>query len=136
MPSGYQKALLIRQFTAFFGVGVAAAVAHYGVLIGLVEAGGIDPVTATLLGYVAGGLVSYALNRRLTYASDRPHAEAGWRFAVVAAVGFGLTGAFMHAFTRWLSIPYLPAQLATTGIVLFWSFVAHKVWTFRGGVVP
>jgi putative flippase GtrA len=121
--------------TAFVGVGILAAVAHYGVLIGLVEAGGFDPVPATLLGYVAGGLVSYGLNRRLTYASDRPHGEAGWRFAVVAAVGFALTGGFMHVFTHWLGAPYLPAQLVTTGIVLVWSFLAHKLWTFRG-VVP
>jgi putative flippase GtrA len=136
MRSRHPRALLTRQFSAFFGVGVVAAVVHYGVLIGLVEAGGLDPVPATLLGYIAGGVVSYALNRRLTYASDRPHVEAGWRFAVVAAVGFGLTGAFMHGFTRWFGVPYLPAQVVTTGIVLFWSFVAHKLWTFRGGVVP
>jgi putative flippase GtrA len=127
---------LPRQMGAFAGVGVLAAVAHYGVLIGLVEAGGIGPVPATLLGYVAGGILSYILNRRLTYASDRPHAEAGWRFAVVAGVGFLLTGGFMHVFTDRLGAPYLPAQLVTTAIVLFWSFLAHKLWTFRGGVVP
>ena len=121
---------LSRQMAAFVAVGAVAAVVHYGVLIAMVEAGGSDPVAATLTGYVAGGLVSYALNRRLTYASDRPHAQAGWRFALVAAVGFGLTGAFMHVFTRWLGAPYLPAQLATTGIVLFWTFAANKLWTF------
>jgi putative flippase GtrA len=122
--------------TAFAGIGVLAAVAHYGVLIGLVEAGGFDPVPATLLGYVAGGVLSYTLNRRVTYASDRPHAETGWRFAVVAGIGFVLTGAFMHVFTNWLGAPYLPAQIVTTGIVLFWSFLANKLWTFRGGAVP
>lgn len=121
---------LLRQFGAFFGVGIAAAVVHYGALVALVEGAGIGPVSATLAGYVAGGILSYALNRRLTYGSTRSHAEAGWRFAVVAGVGFLLTGAFMHAFTAWLGIPYLPAQVATTGIVLFWSFVAHKLWTF------
>jgi putative flippase GtrA len=136
MESRRASAVLTRQLSSFFGVGLLAAIAHYGVLIGLVEAGGIAPVPATLLGYVAGGLVSYVLNRRLTYASDRPHAEAGWRFAVVAAVGFALTGVFMHVFTGWLGAPYLPAQLVTTGIVLFWSFIAHKLWTFRGGAVP
>ena len=121
---------LSRQFAAFFGVGVVAAIAHYGLLIGLVEAGGIEPVPAALVGYLAGGAVSYGLNRRLTYASDRPHKEATWRFAAVAAVGFVLTWAFMHGFTGWLGAPYLPAQLATTGIVLFWSFLANKFWTF------
>ena len=27
-------------------------------------------------------------------------------------------------------LPYLPAQVLTTGVVLVWSFVAHKLWTF------
>ena len=106
-----------RQFAAFFGVG-------------LVEGGVARPVPATLAGYVAGGLVSYALNRRHTYRSRRPHAEAGWRFALVALVGFGLTGGLMHAFTDVLGAPYLPAQVLTTGIVLLWSFAAHRLWTF------
>ena len=130
MRSASRIAPLTRQFASFSGVGLAAAVVHYGFLIALVEGARADPVPATLTGYVAGGLVSYALNRRLTYASTRPHTEAGWRFAVVAAVGFVLTGLFMHLFTRWLGAPYLPAQLVTTGIVLFWSFIAHKLWTF------
>jgi putative flippase GtrA len=121
---------LSRQFAAFSGVGVAAAVVHYGLLLALVELAGWDPVAATLVGYVSGGVVSYALNRRLTYASDRPHAEATWRFAVVALVGFMLTGLLMQAFTGWLGVPYIPAQLVTTGIVLFWSFIANRVWTF------
>jgi putative flippase GtrA len=123
-------ALLARQFTAFFGVGLVAAVAHYGLLIALVEGGGLHPVPATLAGYVAGGLVSYALNRRHTYTSRRPHREATWRFALVAFVGFLLTWLFMHAFTIRLGAPYLPAQLVTTGIVMLWSFLAHKAWTF------
>ncbi len=121
---------LSRQFVAFFSVGVLAAVVHYGLLIALVELAGWRPVAATLAGHAAGGLASYVLNRRLTYASARPHAEATWRFAVVAFVGFLLTGFLMQAFTAWLGAPYIPAQLVTTGVVLFWSFAAHRAWTF------
>ena len=121
---------LSRQFAAFFGVGLAAAMAHYGLLILLVEGGGFHPVPATLAGYVAGGLVSYVLNRRHTYRSSRPHREATWRFAVVAFVGFLLTWFLMHAFTVWMGGPYLPAQVITTGVVMLWSFMAHKIWTF------
>lgn len=124
---------LLRQFPAFFGVGLIAAIVHYGTLVAGVEGLGLDPVPATLAGYVLGGIVSYLLNRRHTYASDRPHAEAGWRFAVVAAVGFVLTFGFMHLFvTRW-GLPYLPMQVVTTGIVLVWSFLAHRFWTFGTG---
>jgi putative flippase GtrA len=121
---------LVRQLGAFAGVGLAAAAVHYGLLIGLVETGHAGPVPATLAGYVAGGVVSYALNRRLTYASDRAHREALWRFALVAFVGFLLTWLVMQVFTGWLDAPYIPAQLVTTGIVLVWSFLAHKLFTF------
>jgi len=121
---------LTRQFAAFFGVGLAAALAHYGLLILLVEAGGSHPVPATLVGYVAGGSVSYGLNRRHTYKSSRPHREATWRFALVAFVGFLLTWLLMHVLVEWLGGPYLPAQIMTTGVVMMWSFMAHKIWTF------
>jgi putative flippase GtrA len=121
---------IARQFAAFFGVGLAAAVVHYGLLVALVEGRLASPVPATLAGYIAGGLVSYALNRTHTYRSDRPHREATWRFALVALVGFLLTWLFMHIFTIWLGAPYIPAQLVTTGIVMLWSFLAHRAWTF------
>ena len=121
---------LARQFATFSGVGLVAAVVHFGVLIALVEGTATEAVRAALAGFVAGAIVSYVLNRRLTYRSDRPHREATWRFAVVATVGFLLTWALMAAFTRGLGAPYLPAQLVTTGIVLFWTFIANKLWTF------
>ena len=88
------------------------------------------PAPATLAGYVAGGLVSYALNRRHTYASDRPHGEAGWRFTLVAGVGFLMTFASMSLLHDVLGLHYLPAQVLTTGAVLVWSFLAHKLFTF------
>ncbi len=123
---------LARQFTTFFGVGLVAAFVHFGVLVGLVEMFGVRPVPATLAGYLTATVVSYILNRRLTYASDRPQAEAAWRFCVVAGIGFLLTGLLMALFIR-IAGPayYFPAQVLTTGIVLFWHFVGHKLWTFR-----
>ncbi len=121
---------LARQFSRFFGVGLAAAAVHYGTLIALVEFAGVAPVPATLAGYVAGGVVSYGLNRRHTYQTERGHFDAGWRFALVAGVGFLFTWGLMHGFVDRLGWPYLPAQIVTTGIVLLWSFGAHKLFTF------
>ena len=121
---------LARQVSAFAVVGVFAAVAHYGALITLVEGFGWQAVPATLVGYVAGGIVSYLLNRRHTFASDRPHEEAGWRFALVAGIGFCLTWVAMHLLHDRAGMQYLLAQLVTTGVVLVWSFAANKFWTF------
>lgn len=121
---------LLAQFATFFGVGAIATAIHYAVLIGLVELAGIAAVPAALVGYCTGGAASYWLNRTKTFVSDRPHLEAGWRFAVVMAIGFLLTLALMKLFVERLGAPYLPAQIVTTGIVLIWNFIAHKFWTF------
>jgi putative flippase GtrA len=128
--------LIARQFSAFVIVGLIAAVAHYGTLIGLVEARLMGPVPATLLGFLAGAAVSYVLNRRFAFESDRPHREALWRFGIVSVVGFTLTGLIMAVLTGPLNAPYLPAQVLTTGIVLFWNFLANRYWTFSGPPVP
>lgn len=125
--------LLFRQFVSFIGVGLVAMVAHYGCLIGLVEAKLMAAVPATLVGYIAGGLVSYELNRRHVFSSERPHEEALWRFATVAGVGFCITYVCMHIFVDRFEAPYIPAQIVTTGLVTFWSFSAHKLWTFGLG---
>ncbi len=121
---------ILRQFAAFSGVSVLVFVVHYAVLIGLEELFRVAAVPAALTGYTVGGLVSYVLNRRLAFASERPHAEAGWRFAVVMGVGFLLTLALMTLFVNRLALPYLPAQIVTTGMVFLWNFAAHKWWTF------
>jgi len=121
---------LLSQFSHFVAVGLIAAVVHYGALIGLVETELLSPVPATLIGYCAGGSVSYLFNRRFAFSSDRPHREAVWRFVIVACVGFVLTGLIMSALTTGLDAPYLPSQVLTTAIVLFWSFLANRFWTF------
>jgi putative flippase GtrA len=114
----------------FGGVGVLAAIAHYGVLVVLVEMGGFGATPAALAGYVAGGIVSYGLNYRWTFRSERAHAVAVPRFVAIAAIGFVLTGLLMALLhDRW-AVPYLLAQLATTGAVMVWSYVANKIVTF------
>jgi putative flippase GtrA len=125
-----RAAVLVRQFAAFAGVGLLAAVPHYGLLVGLVEGFGWHPVPAALVGYAAGGILSYLLNRRHVFDSERPHQQASWRFAGVALVGFCLTYGLMHGLVDRLRLPYLGAQIATTGLVLGWSFLANRAWTF------
>lgn len=121
---------LHRQIMAFTGAGLFAAATHYSVLIALVELTKIPAAAAALAGYVCGGIVSYALNRRWTFETKRTHNSAIWRFSIVAFVGFCITGVAMALFVNVFGAPYLPAQIVTTLLVLLWSFCAHRSWTF------
>ena len=133
---------LRRQFSSFLIIGVIATALQYVVLLGLKELAHWSVVPASLAGYLAGGLLNYILNRQHTFDSDRPHAEAGWRFAAVMTVGFLLTWAFMRLFVFVWNAPilppeaYLPAQIVTSGLVMVWNFVAHRLWTFRAEAPP
>ena len=89
-------------------------------------------VPAALTGFCVGGILSYVLNRRHTFGSERPHGEAAWRFALVAGVAFVLTWLFMRLFVETWHAPYLPAQMVTTVLVMAWTFAANRFWTFRG----
>lgn len=120
----------LRQLFSYGAAGLGAMVAHYGALIALVEIWGVHPVPATLVGFVAGGGVSYVLNRRYTFETGRSHAAAGWRFGVIASIGFAATFLLMHLFVTRLQLPYLPMQLATTLIVMAITFLGHKFWSF------
>jgi len=119
-----------RQLVAYVLAGGLTAVAHYAVLIGLVEGAGVMPVPATLAGFVCGAVVSYTLNRWMTFDATRSHGQASWRFALIAAGGFVLTGILMHLFTQTAGLPYLPMQLVTTAIVMVFSFLGHKFFSF------
>jgi putative flippase GtrA len=121
---------VFRQLSSFIGVGVISSLIHYALLVALVEVGGLAPVPSALCGFTAGGIVSYGLNRRHTFVSDRPHDQAVWRFALVASVAFVLTYFFMRLLNDTGHMPYLAAQVITTGVVMIWTFGANRLWTF------
>jgi putative flippase GtrA len=86
-------------------------------------------VPGTLAGFCVGALVNYLIARRYVFASDRPHGSAVPRFALVAAAGAALNTA-MVALVYRAGAHYLVAQVAATGVVLLFNFVANRHWTF------
>ncbi|OQA33836.1 MAG: GtrA-like protein [Betaproteobacteria bacterium ADurb.Bin341] len=122
---------LLRQFFRFSGVGCVSAVAHYGLLILLVQVAGVDAVIASAAGALLGAVVNYALNYRFTFRSNKAHHESVRKFVVVALVGLGLNTLLMWVLVDGLRAHYLLAQVLTTGLVLIWSFSGNRFWTFH-----
>ncbi|MFG1352192.1 GtrA family protein [Xanthobacter autotrophicus] len=135
MPSSLAELVLkyrdlIRQLASFVGVGLAATAAHFAALTLMVENGLTGPVAGSGVGFVVGGIVSYALNRRFTFESTRSHAGAVPRFMVVAGVAFVLNGLIMGLLVHQLGLYYLLAQAITTGIIMLWTFSGYRLWAF------
>jgi putative flippase GtrA len=118
------------QFIRYAGVGAVGTAVQYVLLVVFVHAVGMGAVAASTLGAIAGALVNYSINHRLTFASDKAHWQALPRFAVVAVAGIALNAIVLAAMLAFVTPYYLVAQVAATGAVLVAGFVANRAWTF------
>jgi putative flippase GtrA len=123
----------IPQFIQFALVGCAAALGHYGALIMLSEWAGVSPVPASGTGFVIGAAISYALNYQFVFRSDKDHAPTAVKFLTVAIIGLGLNSAIIALLTEGADLHYLPAQVTATILVMVWSYLGNRCWTFASG---
>ncbi|MFK8253878.1 GtrA family protein [Ancylobacter terrae] len=124
------SALRLPHFLLFAALGLGGTAVHYAVLAGLVQVAGAGVVSATTLGFICGGLVNYTLSRQLVFRSRRPHGEAITRFFTVALSGLLLNAALMALLVDRLALPWLPAQMAVTGLLVVWHYAGNALWTF------
>jgi len=132
MPALHHKARsLAGEALRFLAVGAAATALQYAILIALVRWAGWDAVPASTLGFGVSMWLNYALNRRYTFASDRPHAQALPRFVATALCGLGLTALGMYILASVMRVDYLVAQVIVTVAVTAWNFALNRWWSFR-----
>ena len=112
-------------------VGVVATLAHWGLLVLLVEQAGIAPWLGSGAGAVLGAQVAFFANRRWTFAHAGPLWPAWWRFMGTALLG-GAFGMAVVAAGVALGAHYLLAQAVATGAAMLLTFAVNRVWTFAG----
>lgn len=122
------------RFVRFAAVGAVGTLAHYTLLVLMVEGLGAAPLAGAAAGFLLGAMVNYSLSRALVFRSDRAHGEALPRFLLVAMLGLGWTALLMSLLVELLGVHYLVAQLTTTALLLLWHYAGNALWTFgRGG---
>ena len=118
------------QFTCFASAGAVGTAVHYIILLGLVFFLLASPVAASILGSFVGAVVNFLLSHHWVFRSKRKHSETLLKFVAVGGLGLVLNAAIMYVLVTVASMHYLLAQVAATGIVLFWNFLGNRFWTF------
>ena len=126
----------VSQFARFSAVGGIATGIQYAVLVLLVQTGIADAVSASSAGFVLSALANYALNRRFTFRSLQPHADALPRFVLVATAGLVINAALVWCFHVAVALHYLAAQVLATLGTLVWNFALNRAWTFPVSSAP
>jgi putative flippase GtrA len=112
-------------------VGLAGTLAHYALLMLLVEALAVPAVAASIAGALLGATVNYYLNHRYTFKSSASHIATAPKFFVIAGFGFVLNGAVMWVAVDKLAVHYIVGQVVASLIVLLWNFLGSRIWVFQ-----
>ncbi|WP_019007040.1 GtrA family protein [Cohnella laeviribosi] len=132
--SGNNRLLNMRKLIKYAVVGVVGTLVHWGILIGLVEGFGTEPVYATSIGFIATVILSFYLNLYWTF-SIRAHSAgiAGrWvRYVLVSVGGLLLNSGLMYVAVHLLNYGYLFGQSVSLIAVPVFNYVLHSIWTFR-----
>jgi putative flippase GtrA len=83
--------VLPRRPLFFIAVGTAAALVHFLVVVLVVEAFGLAPLLANVVGWLTAFMVSFRGHHTLTFAGhETPPWRAARRFFLVSAAGFAI----------------------------------------------
>jgi len=121
--------MIDSSFIRFLLVGIANTAVGYGTIMFLHYAFGISPVVANTGGYLIGGLLSYMLNRRFTFASKRRHSEALPRFALTVGCCFVLNLIVLEQTLAFVPLPVAQAFASVTYTVAF--YLTSRFFVFR-----
>lgn len=118
------------QLCRFAVVGVANTVLSYVLYTALVAARVPYPV-AGALGFTAGAINGYLLNRRWTFASPDSR-RARLRYVVVQLGGMGATSALLWLVVHVGATSRFGGYAMTIPIVTLATFTANRSWAFAG----
>jgi putative flippase GtrA len=105
------------------GAWLAAALGRLGV-------GSIDAAVANFVGYLAGMVNSFILNKAWTFEARGHTWRQMQRFVTLNVVGLLGSTLIMFAGVDLLGLPYLPVFAVTVALTTIFHFLGNKHWTF------
>lgn len=114
---------------------VAATAVDYTLMIVCVEAIGLLPVPATVVGAFAGAATNFTLNRIFTYrVRDVAVRHQTWRYVIVSGASLALNAAGEKLFCDVLGLHYFVARVITSVIVSnTWNYPLQRFFVFSRG---
>jgi putative flippase GtrA len=115
-------------------VGALATAVYFLVAIVMVEAVGLRPVIASVVGQSFSALVSYFGHTIYSFRVRQAHLRHGARFLVIAAATFGLNVIVTWLLTEIVRVPYWIAFTAVVVMIPTVNYLANRFWVFGGAI--
>jgi putative flippase GtrA len=128
-PSGGGLAHWLHTFSLHVVTGFAAVGAHYALMYGALR-GGMAPVPASAIGFIAGALTRFIFSYAHIFVPTRGLQSAGMRFVVAITAQFVANAALLAAITQ-SGVSVWPAQVLTTVLLTIGNYLVYRWWVFR-----
>ena len=125
---------IIKQFIVFCGVGSINTIFGLAVILALSELVGIHYVLANFLGYTAGLILGFFLNKNITFKgqSDPTRSRSEFlKFVSIFAIAYGIQLGGLVLMVRVIGIPEVLAQILAIGIYTAINYLGNRLITFR-----
>jgi putative flippase GtrA len=127
---------VLVQFVKFGIVGISNTLLTFAVYTLLLKGFGVWYLAASAIGFAAGAVNGFLLNRRWTFRGHVGDALTPVRWTIVQLCGLGINEGLLYLFVHDAGIDKLLAQALATGVVTITTFTANRAWTFRTPAVP
>lgn len=119
---------VIQQFYKFAVVGILSFAVDWALLIALTEHFHVDYLVSTSISFIVSVALNYALSLKFVF----PHRDDMSRkreftiFAILSAIGLGLTDVLMFVGVTVLNIAYQLTKVLATFCVTWYNFFTRK----------
>jgi putative flippase GtrA len=120
----------VAQLIKYALVGFFSNACGYALYLLLTELGSTPKLTMTAL-YIAGALISFVGNRRLTFSYKGGTLSSGIRFVLAHAIGYGINFCLLAVFVDHYGYSHQWVQAAAIFVVASYLFVALKFFVFK-----
>ena len=119
------------QFMKFGVVGVSNTLLTLLVFTVLLKVFGVWYLAASAIGFAAGAVNGFLLNRRWTFRGHVGDAFTHVRWTIVQGCGLALNEGILYVGVDHIRLDELVGQAVATAIVTVITFLVNRAWTFR-----
>lgn len=125
--------LFSKKISGFFFVGILSTLADLGILYFLTDGLGIWYLESAVVSYCCGTVLSYGLNKHLTFRNrSRKYVRQFLLFAAISVSSLLLTLCIIWVFVELLHQNYLIGKIIAIILAFLWNFTGQSRITFRG----
>ena len=125
---------LKQQFIKFAGVGIAAFVIDFVVMVFLHEVVGLGEVVSATLSFIVSVVFNYfaSMHYVFSHKDDMSRKREFAIFVVLSVIGLGLTDLLMWLGTDLVGWDYRLVKVGATAIVTVYNFITRKIFLDGG----